>query len=184
MLASPIVHMLFAHSAGLGFKLLFRSWCPYDCVDKRTLNKSSQRALCCTYATSSRLHFSYLFDLVWSSYSCPLIHALCKKIWDCFLFLSLLSISHPFLPPLIFLSGFPLPSLKFFSSPGPSPCSRPFLTVWIGVCVNLSEISLFHRLTASTGSEGTASSQDMKNASHKFVIRPWVIMAKAPITSD
>lgn len=52
------------------------------------------------------------------------------------------------------------------------------------VCVNLSEISLFRGLTASTDSEGTASSQDMKNASHKFVIRPWVIMAKAPITSD
>lgn len=49
---------------------------------------------------------------------------------------------------------------------------------------NLSEFCLFHGLTASTDSEGTASSQDMKNASHKFVIRPWVIMAKAPITSD
>lgn len=52
------------------------------------------------------------------------------------------------------------------------------------VCEFVWDQSFFRRLTASTDSEGTASSQDMKNASHKFVIRPWVIMAKAPITSD
>lgn len=87
-----------------------------------------------------------------------------------------LSLSPP--PPLL-LIFFPL-----FS--GRSPSFHPVRPVWTGVCVceNLSEISLFRRLTASTDSEGTASSQDMKNASHKFVIRPWVIMAKAPITSD
>lgn len=96
----------------------------------------------------------------------------------------------PFLPPPPpSISPSPPPPLLsnfFFSSlfPGPSPCFHPFRPVRTGVCVNLSEISLFRRLTASTDSEGTASSQDMKNASHKFVIRPWVIMAKAPITSD
>lgn len=90
-------------------------------------------------------------------------------------------------PPHLSLPHLPLRFfLIFFSSlfPGPSPCFHPFRPVRTGVCVNLSEIGLFRRLTASTDSEGTASSQDMKNASHKFVIRPWVIMAKAPITSD
>lgn len=172
-------------------KLLFRSWCPYDWVDKRTVNKSSQRALCCTYATSSRLHFSYLFDPVWSSYSCPLVHALCKKIETAFSFLSSLSISHPLPaspPSHLPLPHFPLPSFYIFF---PLTLLWPFTLLspissrlnWC-VCVNFSEIGLFRRLTASTDSEGTASSQDMKNASHKFVIRPWVIMAKAPITSD
>lgn len=131
-------------------KLLFRSWCPYDWVDKRTVNKSSQRALCCTYATSSRLHFSYLFDPVWSSYSCPLVHALCKKK------LRLLSLFFPhylsptpFLPapPHIFLSltspspPFNLFPLSLFS--GPSPCCHPFRPVWTGVCVWIFPRSVF-----------------------------------------
>lgn len=97
----------------------------------------------------------------------------------------------PFLPapPQIFLSlTSPSPPFTFFF---PLTLLWPFTLLspissrlnWC-VCVNFSEIGLFRRLTASTDSEGTASSQDMKNASHKFVIRPWVIMAKAPITSD
>lgn len=175
-------------------------------LDKRTVNKSSQRALCRTYATSSRLHFSYLFDPVWSSYSCPLVHALCKKFETAFSFLCSLSISHPLpaclpacpppLPPShLALSSPPPPLLFNFFFPPSSLALHPAFThlallelVCVRacecVCVNLSEISLFRGLTASTDSEGTASSQDMKNASHKFVIRPWVIMAKAPITSD
>lgn len=127
-----------------------------------------------------------LFDPVWSSYLCPLFIHYVKKKWDCFLFFfPTLTIYCP--PPStpIYLS---LTSFLFFFFPLPSslPCFHPFHPVRTGMClcVNLSEISLFRRLTASMDSEGTASSQDMKNASHKFVIRPWVIMAKAPITSD
>lgn len=94
------------------------------------------------------------------------------------------------LPPPPFLLYF-FPSLLSLSfSSGPSPCFHLFCPLWTGVCTRVCvcefvwDQSFFRRLTASTDSEGTASSQDMKNASHKFVIRPWVIMAKAPITSD
>lgn len=126
-----------------------------------------------------------------------------KKIETAFSCLSSLSISHPLPAPFqSFAPSPPSPSLPFIffplslSSPllslsfssGPSPCFHLFCPLWTGVCTCVCEFvwdqSFFRRLTASTDSEGTASSQDMKNASHKFVIRPWVIMAKAPITSD
>lgn len=111
-------------------------------LDKRTVNKSPQQALCRTYATSSRLHFSYLFDLVWSSYSCPLVHALCKKNLLSLFFPHYLSPT-PFLPaclpaclpplppplPIFSLPCLPLPSFIIFSPslfPGPSPCFHPF----------------------------------------------------------
>lgn len=53
--------------------------------DKRTVSKSSQRALCRTRATSPRIHFSLLFLLlffIWSflrSYLCPLVCESCKN---------------------------------------------------------------------------------------------------------
>lgn len=124
-----------------------------------------------------------------------------KKNWDCFL-LSFLTIYLPppscSLPIFRSFSSLPLPSFYIFFpsllslsfSSGPSPCFHLFCPLWTGVCTRVCvcefvwDQSFFRRLTASTDSEGTASSQDMKNASHKFVIRPWVIMAKAPITSD
>lgn len=113
--------------------------------DKRTVSKSSQQALCRTHATSSRIHFSYLFDPVRSSYSCPLVHALCKKFETAFpFFFTPLTI---YLPP----SSCPPPNLSlphppsllrssliFFSSSlllGPSPCFHPFRPARTGVCV-------------------------------------------------
>lgn len=134
-------------------------------LDKRTVNKSPQQALCRTYATSSRLHFSYLFDLVWSSYSCPLVHALCKKI--CFLF-SFLTI---YLPPPSCLPACllaPLPSQSSLSLASPSPPSSFFsplsslalhpafthfalLEELVCVCENLSEISLFSWIDCQRG---------------------------------
>lgn len=124
-----------------------------------------------------------------------------KKIETAFSCLSSLSISHPLPAPFqSFAPSPPSPSLPFiFFSLSPlslfllwpftllSPI-LPTLNWCVYACVCVCEFvwdqSFFRRLTASTDSEGTASSQDMKNASHKFVIRPWVIMAKAPITSD
>lgn len=126
-----------------------------------------------------------------------------KKIETAFSCLSSLSISHPLPAPFqSFAPSPPSPSLPFIffsplsllSSPSLSPLAlHPAFTysahsepvcVRVRACEFVWDQSFFRRLTASTDSEGTASSQDMKNASHKFVIRPWVIMAKAPITSD
>lgn len=104
----------------------------------------------------------------------------CETAFSFFSFLHYLSPT-PFLPPSLTIFLSPPPPLLLIFFPLSSLALHPAFTQFalfelVCVCVNLSEISPFRGLTAS--------SQDMKNASHKFVIRPWVIMAKAPITSD
>lgn len=89
----------------------------------------------------------YLFDPVWSSYWCPLVHELCKKKrkeknWDRFPFF------HPptphYLSPTLFLppqSILPpsLPPSPTSTPPGPSPGFHPSRPATTGVYVSVRE---------------------------------------------